>query len=68
MSPHIHMRTLDRPMPEATTLRAVQPCAGRLGVAALSPEGERAALRLYGTDLQLCPELITGVAARQEAR
>ena len=30
---------LDRPMPEATSLRAVQSCAGRIGAAALSPEG-----------------------------
>ncbi len=68
MSPHIHMRSLDGPLPEATTLRAVQPYAGRLGAAALSPAGARAALRLCGTDLQLCPQLIAGVVARQEAR
>ena len=30
---------LDRPMSEATALRAVQACAGWLGAAALSPEG-----------------------------
>jgi 3-deoxy-D-manno-octulosonate 8-phosphate phosphatase (KDO 8-P phosphatase) len=30
---------LDRPLPEATALRAVQSCAGRIGAAALSPEG-----------------------------
>ena len=30
---------LYEPMPEATALRAVQACAGRLGAAALSPEG-----------------------------
>jgi hypothetical protein len=33
----------------------------------LPPKGALAALQLCGTDLQLCPQLIKGVAARQEA-
>jgi predicted N-acyltransferase len=32
---------LDMPQPQATALRPVPPCAGRLGAAGLSPEGER---------------------------
>jgi adenosylcobyric acid synthase len=31
--------SLYRPMPEATTLQPVPPCAGRLGAAGISPEG-----------------------------
>ncbi len=36
-------------------------------IRSLPPEGALAALKLCGTDLQLCPQLIMGVAARQEA-
>jgi len=41
MNPHAFhfVYSLNRSLPEATTLRAVQACAGRLGAAPLSPSG-----------------------------
>jgi len=44
MTPKAHICSLYRPMPEATTLRDVQACTGRLGAASLSPKGAHATL------------------------
>ena len=46
MRPHAHhfVYSLDESPPEATALRPVQACAGRLGAAALSPAGAQASL------------------------
>jgi molybdopterin synthase catalytic subunit len=48
--------SLDRPMPEATTLLPVPTCAGRSGAAGISPEGARFALGRPGAET-LAPTL-----------
>ncbi len=58
---------LYRPMPEATTLLPVPPCAGRLGAAGISPEGAVPCLGRPGA-AAIAPTSGNGVAALHPAQ